>query len=503
MSVLEELIEKKREVGVEESGYLSIRPDLQKAMKKLQENTVVHNLDEWGNQINANWKYMEKHGSIQKLVGYGVNKTCIIVGASPALKNNVQYLKDIEGEYRDDFILIAVNSATEYLLENGVKPDFIIAVDCDEFLWERDISKFNREDLTLVCSPFLHPKAIKNWKGKMMFIPMGCPDEKLQWDVVDLLGATMPVPGCGNAFNQAVYIAYMLMHCKNYIFVGSELSWKKKDGGKYYVDGKESWDDDDDGIQKFDMPDMLGNIVQTTAGHFVFKTWLEDLASKAPGVFINATEAGILGVSPVDGILPFIRQMYLKGAIALIKKIVEDSKDWRIIEIAKYDLAWHEGYKCEGLPFIDEVDKLGARKILDVGCGNGYAVSLMSWFGYDMYGIDISNVAARGWNGVSDRCKLSFAHEIECEDDCFDLAFAGIMEHIPVDHVRETIKEISRVSKHQMFYLDYQPAEYKIRDSVEPHETIRPPQWWRKEFKRAGLKIVSTPGTRTFITRRK
>jgi SAM-dependent methyltransferase len=197
--------------------------------------------------------------------------------------------------------------------------------------------------------------------------------------------------------------------------------------------------------------------------------------------------------------------MYLKGAIGLIKRIIDDTKDWRIIEMAKYDLAWNEGIS-DGffrLPFLDEVNKLGAKKILDVGCGDGTAVNLLNWFGYDAYGIDISGYAARRWNGVADRCKLAFAHEIPCEDNEFDLASADILEHVPIDHVSETIKEIGRVSKNQMFYLDYKPANYLIRDSVLPHITVRPPQWWRKEFRRCGLEIMKTPGHRTFITRRK
>lgn len=504
MSILEELRSNRMSSSIpNEVGFIAIRPNIKKTMESLQENTVVHKENEWAGQIEKNMPYLYKHGSIQGLLGYGRDKTCIMCGASPALKNNVQYLKDIEGEYRKHFILFAVNSVTEYLLQNDIIPDFVVAVDCDEFLWDRDFSKFNREDLTLLCSPFLHPKIIKNWKGKMMFIPMGCSDEKVQKKVCDVLGSTMPIPGCGNAFNEAVYIAHMIMHCRNYIFVGSELSWNVDGGDKYYVDDKESWDEDDDQIKKFDYPDIYGRRVKTTAGHWVFKTWIEDLASKSDGVYINATEAGILGVTPEDGRLPWIKQMYLKGAIALIKKIVDDAKDWRFVEIAKYNLAWNDGYMVSGLPFMDEVQKLGAKKILDVGCGDGTGVSLLNWFGYDAYGIDIAPLAASRWNGVCDKCDLSFADDIWAEDNWFDLATTDILEHVPTDHVRGTIKEIARVSKHQMFYLDYKPSEYLIRGNVQPHCTIRPPKWWRKEFRRCGLEIVSTPGHRTFITRRK
>jgi len=505
VNIQEEMAKKQKEFDEQginrRADFLAIRPDIMKILEKLKENTVVHKEAEWAEQIEANMPYLLSSSSMGELEFSGSNKTAIIVGASPALKKNVDALKDIEGEYRKEFILFVVNSAAKYCLDSGVKPDYIVAVDCDELLWDRDFSNFNREDLTLICSPFLHPKVIKNWKGKIYFVPMGCKDIEVQEKVRKTLGAVQTIPGCGNAYNETVFLAYNIFHCHNFVFVGNELSWKKEE--HYYVDGKQSNDFEDDHISKHLAIDIFGKPVVTTPGHWIFKTWIENMASVAPGTFINASEGGILGVTREDGILPFIKQMNLKGAIALIKRVIKDSKDWRFVEVAKYNLAWHDGYRTYDVPFIDEIDKLGAKNLLDVGCGDGTAVNLLNWFGYNAYGIDISPVAANRWNGVADRCVLAFADDIRCEDDCFDLATTDILEHVPVDHVRDTIKEISRVSKHQMFYMDYKPSKYKIRNSVEPHATIRPPQWWRKEFRRCGLKIESTPGHRTFITRRK
>ena len=503
--IFEEIRTKQKEYNEEknglQAGYLDVRPALQALVTKLQENTVIHKEGEWAGQIKENWPYLEKYGSIGGLEGSGVDKTVIIVGASPALKKNVDALKDIEGEFRDRFILIVVNSAAKFVLDNGIKPDYIISVDCDEELWTRDFSQFNREDLTVICSPFMHPEMVKNWKGKILFMPMGCADEKVQEEVVKVLGAVRTVPGCGNAFNEAVFISWMIFHCRNYIFVGSELSWPKDE--RYYVDGKHSNDEEDDGIQKIQHVDIYGNLVLTTAGHFVFKLWLEDLASKAPGVFINATEAGILGMGHEDGHLPFIKQYYLKAAIAYVKQIYRDSKDWRFVQAMKYNVAWMKGYDCKGIPNPSMIKSIAPKTILDVGCGGGATVEELVQMGYDAYGIDISDHAAGKWNGVNDRCALAFAHDIPAESDYFDLAMTDILEHVPLEHVGETIKEVARVSKKQMFNIEYEGARWLIDNRIEPHMVIQPPQWWRKELKRCGLKIVATSGDKTFITEKR
>jgi len=501
MGLLEEIQEARKKSPNIEIGYTDVRPKIKEAIEQLQKNTIVHNVAEWAGQIKENWKYVKEFDSIAKLENFGIDKTCILVGASPALKKNVEHLKDIEGEFRDKFIVIACNSVTEYLLSKDIVPDFVISVDCDEEVWTRDLSKVNREDITLLCSPFVWPEVPKNWKGKILWLPMGCEDEKVQREVIEELGFPMPIPGCGNAFNQALYLCWTVLHCKNYVFIGSELSWPEDE--KYYVDGKHSNDEDDEGITKFPIIDIYGKKVITTAGHWIFKIFIEDIASKAPGVFINATEAGILGVSAEDGHLPFIKQFYLKPAIGYIKQIYEDAKDWRFIQAMKYNLAWMRGYDCKGIPNPSMIKSLAPKTILDVGCGAGATVGELKDLGYDAYGVDISDHAADKWNGVNDRCTLAFAHDIPAEDDYFDLAMTDVLEHIPLDHVSETIKEVARVSKKQMFNIEYEGARWLIDGRIEPHMTVQPAQWWKKELKRCGLRITSTSGTKTFITEKR
>ena len=75
-----------------------------------------------------------------------------------------------------------------------------------------------------------------------------------------------------------------------------------------------------------------------------------------------------------------------------------------------------------------------------------------------------------------------------------------ILEHVPLENVSETIKEVARVSKKQMFNIEYESARWLIDGRIEPHMTVQPVQWWKKELRRNGLKVVATSGDKTFIT---
>jgi ubiquinone/menaquinone biosynthesis C-methylase UbiE len=162
-----------------------------------------------------------------------------------------------------------------------------------------------------------------------------------------------------------------------------------------------------------------------------------------------------------------------------------------------------KGYQCKGIPNETMIKSLAPKTILDVGCGSGDTVQELVNRGYDAYGIDMAAFVADKWNGVGDRCQLAFADDIPSADNEFDLAITDVLEHTPADHVDKVIKEVARVSKRQMFNIEFGPAQWLIDGRIEPHITQRPPQWWRKELSRCGLRIVATSGTRTFVTEKK
>ena len=54
-------------------------------------------------------------------------KTAIMIGASPALANQLDTLREIQHD--SDFVLFGISCNLKYLLDNGIKPKYVITVD--------------------------------------------------------------------------------------------------------------------------------------------------------------------------------------------------------------------------------------------------------------------------------------------------------------------------------------------------------------------------------------
>ena len=102
--------------------------------------------------------------------------------------------------------------------------------------------------------------------------------------------------------------------------MGNELSWDEQ----YYVDRS---DFKDKGFEKFPWVNIHGGASYTNLSFIQSKLWLEQALGGWKGVFINATEAGILGTSKRYGSLPYILQMKLSNSIDYVKKAIAQYKE--------------------------------------------------------------------------------------------------------------------------------------------------------------------------------
>jgi SAM-dependent methyltransferase len=79
------------------------------------------------------------------------------------------------------------------------------------------------------------------------------------------------------------------------------------------------------------------------------------------------------------------------------------------------------------------IDKSGAKRILDVGCGQGAAIAAMAKEGRDAYGIDLPPLT-RYWEASgNDRGRFfaSSATDLPFADESFDFVYSfGVIEHI-------------------------------------------------------------------------
>jgi SAM-dependent methyltransferase len=118
---------------------------------------------------------------------------------------------------------------------------------------------------------------------------------------------------------------------------------------------------------------------------------------------------------------------------------------------------WSKQFKPEDeAEFFDELFK-GRRLILDLGCGTGRTIRLLSGRGYELVGIDISKKMlqiAKGLSSDSEGVKrdsyvLADIKHLPFLDSTFDAAFSlhdGLM-YMPFDQKLHAFGEISRVLK--------------------------------------------------------
>ncbi|HKO44554.1 MAG TPA: class I SAM-dependent methyltransferase [Pyrinomonadaceae bacterium] len=169
---------------------------------------------------------------------------------------------------------------------------------------------------------------------------------------------------------------------------------------------------------------------------------------------------------------------------------------YRILYQVEESHWWHRGRRRIIESFVKEICK-GFKhrpRILDVGCGTGGNLSLLSQFG-DAEGVDVSTDALefcrqRGLNNV----RLGAAEQLPFEDGTFDLVTAlDVVEHIDDDIAG--LREFRRVLKPEGRILLFVPTFmflWGVQDDVSHHRRrYRLPEL-RKAVEQAGFVVERT-----------
>ena len=257
-------------------------------------------------------------------------KCCILVGSSPAIKKQIPLLKNLS----DNFLIISSNGAYEYLVKNGVEPDYVVLIEGRNHV-VRDIC--TKSDATLIVSPFVDPLVYDLWDGPIeTYMCSGGEDfDKTLHE--DFKGVSDIDVGGGNVINASFLYTYKYLSCRNYIAIGTSLCYYDN----YYVDGRSTKHvmDNLEQNEHIKAVDIYGEEVRTTAPLLLYKTWMETYSRVAKVDLINATEDGILGVylEPIEKkqdiisfkvkYLPWISIAPLSMAIGAFNNKLEDFKN--------------------------------------------------------------------------------------------------------------------------------------------------------------------------------
>ncbi len=94
------------------------------------------------------------------------------------------------------------------------------------------------------------------------------------------------------------------------------------------------------------------------------------------------------------------------------------------------------------------------KNCLDVGCGLGYLVKWLRFFGIDAYGIDFSPEAKKLIDRDLQRyIKIADVTDIPYKDDTFDLVVSyNLLQHLERSKIKKAIRETIRVGKKFIFH---------------------------------------------------
>ncbi len=207
----------------------------------------------------------------------------IVVAAGPSLEKNVHYLK----EAKNKALIIAVDRAAIYLLNQGIEPDMVCTVDPRKPLWIFDDDRLKNSPL--VISPNSNINVINRLDGGKRLI-YGTSYEPYNTEIFNKYGSYIPAfPIGGSVATFAFYLA-VYWEFSRVVLIGQDLATS---GNKHHA-GEEEYNDRNRPDNMIEVEDVYGNTAYTTPDFYEYIKWynmqIEYLSDKVE--VIDATEGG-------------------------------------------------------------------------------------------------------------------------------------------------------------------------------------------------------------------
>lgn len=257
--------------------------------------------------------------TVGKLYGANRNQPCIVLGAGPSLKHNLDALK--QNQEMDHPIRVVSCLHNYGLLEDeGIKADYYLTLDSGGIVVE-DVSE-NRQhepewywektkEHKLIAYAASPPKVWDLWKGEVYLYNCLIPDDSFRKEIDDVERFGHYLSTGGNALGGSVYFAKAILCSDPIMFVGADFCFEYDNTFHSYP-------------THYDTPgnvvhavDVYGNIRKTWPSYFNFKCFFDDMVTRVPGNWINCSD-GILGAYREGNIANF-QYMTLNDAIVTYK----------------------------------------------------------------------------------------------------------------------------------------------------------------------------------------
>lgn len=221
----------------------------------------------WKTNAKVNGEILKDRGySNQRIFGHGIGKKLVCVAFGAELEKQVEHLK-IKNEAVD---IACVDKAMSYLLDNGIKPDFVSLADAG-IDYEKWCAPYidQTEDIALLMNVTANPKWAENWKGKVFYF-VNQDNIKTEDIFAPLSGCNELVKASSNVGNSVLVHAETYMMYDSYYLIGYDYHWTE---GNYYCnnDSDKRWY-----MNHFQVLLPNGKLVSTSQNLLFSARWLMD-----------------------------------------------------------------------------------------------------------------------------------------------------------------------------------------------------------------------------------
>ncbi len=157
-------------------------------------------------------------------------RTAILISAGPSLQRNLHLLDD--PSIRERAVIIAVQTMFKPLLERGIKPHFVTALDHHEISkrFYEGLTEQEVEGVRLVIEPKANAAIVQAFPGEILCAKEAQLDELLDSKLAREMGSIPP----GATVAHLNYYLAKYMGCTNIILIGQDLGFTD---GQYYSAG--------------------------------------------------------------------------------------------------------------------------------------------------------------------------------------------------------------------------------------------------------------------------
>lgn len=267
------------------SEYTSFLRTLKDTLRFIETNVVTETL--LGKRFMESYLNNIKHIADSYSINNFKNKfkgfTAVVVSAGPSLEKNIHKLKMI----KDNAIIICGNRTLKPLMEKGITPHFMCAVDCSNLLYEMTRDYLYKE-VPLVFTETTNSKLVEAQKGPKVFFKYGVVDTNIE----NIFSKSIDSLYSGGSVAHSCTDFAKYLGCTNIIFIGQDLAYTEN---KHHANIAETNGDKELNYNQslIKVKSIEGDIVYTTRVLDGFRKNFEAYIEKEKQIkFINATEGG-------------------------------------------------------------------------------------------------------------------------------------------------------------------------------------------------------------------